>query len=237
VGNILSEVLVKNKTYEPLHPENITIKGKTVTIDYVVPAPPLVLDTWTNVKTTNFGFAVYKNNATVAIQNVEITQDNQLTITCNADLIGNIEVVYAGNTTAGTGNVSDSYTKTSRYTYFDDSADTKKENYTPQDKSGNKIYGQPYPMQNWSVGFYHQANVTATGLNQPVQPAIQVYPNPVTDRLNISGKAKEAVVSVYDYAGKRLLSTGNDQIDFSSFSNGFYLVGVEGSIFKINKTK
>jgi hypothetical protein len=228
--------LVENKTYEPLHPENITIQGTTITIDYAIAYPPLVLNTWTNVQATNFGFAVYKNNAVVPIQSVEITQDNQLTITCNTHLTGNIEVVYAGNTTAGTGNVSDSYAKTSRYTYFDDSADAKKESYTPKDRNGNKIYGQSYPMQNWSVGFYHQAEVTATGLNQPAQSAIQIYPNPAKEVLNISGKAKNSIVSIYDYAGKQLLVTAKEQIDLSSFSNGFYLVGVEGKIFKISKT-
>jgi hypothetical protein len=172
IGNILSEVLVENKTYEPLHPSTITIAGNTVTIDYFVPSPPLVLDTWTNIKATNFGFAVYKNNAAVSISSVEITRDNQLTLTCNTDLTGTIEVVYAGNTTTGTGNVSDSYAKTSRYTYFDDTADAKKESYTPKDKSGNKIYGQNYPMQNWSVGFYHKAEVTsdwkAPDANDPI---------------------------------------------------------------------
>jgi hypothetical protein len=158
MGNILYDVLLENKNYKPVYPENISITDKSINIDYHVPAPPLVLDSRLNAQAANFGFAVYEDNVSRQIEKVEVSGNNRIVITCNTSLTGKVEVVYAGNTTAGTGNVRDSYNRASLYTYFDDSSQTKKESYTPQDENGNKIYGQTYPMHNWSVGFYHEIN-------------------------------------------------------------------------------
>lgn len=69
---------------------------------------------------------------------------------------GTVEITYAGQGRSGSGNLRDSDKFHSMYTYFDDSADSLKENYTPEDEDGNKIYGKPYPMYNWCVAFYKQ---------------------------------------------------------------------------------
>jgi hypothetical protein len=154
MGKIAYDVLVDHKDYHPVYPLNTAINGTDITITYHVPTPPLVLDTCTTDAATNYGFVVYKNNLQATIQSVEVHNDNQIVIRCAETLTGTVEVAYAGKDSRGTGNLRDSYDYTSKYLYFDDSADTKKESYTPTDPNGIKIYGQPYPMYNWSVVFY-----------------------------------------------------------------------------------
>ena len=236
IGNILYDVLAENKTYTTVHPTNFTINGNKLIIDYYVPEPPLVLNTWTNNKATDFGFSVYNNNSTTIIQGVEIVDGNKVVITTDKDLTGKeIEVVYAGNKTTGTGNVCDSYSHISKYTFFDDSADTKKESYTPKDKVGNNIYGKNYPMQNWSVGFYYKFP-TKTGLSDNhIGKRINVWPNPTTGIVNIENMSYDQSVSVFDYIGELLMQSKSSQLDLSSFTNGVYFVKTSNVVYKIIK--
>ena len=156
-GRILYDCLVNGKRYEAVHPTHFSVSGKLLTIEYAVQFPPLVLDTWTANTAKNYGFAVYKDNEAVNIKNVKVVNGNQIVISCSNDLTaGSIEVVYAGSTTRGAGNVCDSYSSPSMYTYSDDTQDSLKERYTPKDKSGDKLYGKNYPLQNWSTGFYQK---------------------------------------------------------------------------------
>jgi hypothetical protein len=156
-GRVLYDCLVNGKRYETVHPTHFSVSGKVLTITYAVQFPPLVLDTWTATIAKNYGFAIYKDNEEVSIKNVKVENGNQIVISCSTDLkVGSMEVVYAGNTTRGAGNVCDSYSVPSMYTYYDDTADALKERYTPKDKSGDKLYGKNYPLQNWSTSFYQK---------------------------------------------------------------------------------
>ena len=158
-GELMSKSLIKklvNKSdAETLKPTNFDVNGKKITIDYHVPVPPLVLDTWTTPMQSNYGFEVYKNNSVVTISSVELLGDNQVEITCNTDLTGKVEVVYAGTTVNGSGNLRDSDDVGSMYTYYNDSGDSLQESYTPTTQNGGSIYGQSYGLQNWSNMFYY----------------------------------------------------------------------------------
>lgn len=230
----LYNVLVSKNTSEPIYPENFSFEGQTIAIDYHVPVPPLVLDTWTNSKATNYGFVVYKNNVSLPISKVEITTGNRIVLTFNESLVGNIDVVYAGNTTVGTGNVCDSNVSTSMYTYFDDSADSKKETYTPQNKNGSKIYGQSYPMQNWSVSYYKSFNVSTSGIQEVEKVndnSVVVFKNSNNQIVVNCNKynGQKGIISVYNMAGQKLVimpTTGTSTLVSNFFSPGFYFVTV-----------
>lgn len=71
----------------------------------------------------------------------------------------------------------------------------------------------------------------ATGLSGGVSESIKIYPNPVTDRLKISGLKGSARAGIYNIHGQ-LLSTfvtdGNDrEIDVSDLSPGVYMLRFE----------
>jgi hypothetical protein len=176
-GEILAKVYYKTQVlgedFRPLQPKEIirTDNPKQIKIRYHVPAPPLVLDTWTVKQYTNYGFEVYKSGAKQSISSVAIEGDGVL-LTCTQDLSGAaIEVAYAGSATSGHGNLRDSDDYPSVFTYLDlDKKDadgnfifyrkSQGVSYRPTDEPKNQssqvIYDQPYPLCNWSLAFYYQ---------------------------------------------------------------------------------
>ena len=154
MGKALYNVFVKGIDCKPIFPTNYTINGNKIIIDFYTPVKPLVLDTWTKEAITNMGFMVYNNGSEVTINAINIIDGKSIVLDCASALNGYVEIVYAGQGRNGSGNVRDSDRFHSMYTYFNDSEDSLKENYTPQDENGNKIYGMYYPMYNWLVAFY-----------------------------------------------------------------------------------
>jgi len=233
MSKTLYNVLVSKNTFGPIYPENFSFSGQTMAIDYHVPVPPLVLDTLTNSKAANYGFKVYKNNYTLPISKVEIT-GNRIILTFSQSVTGKIEVIYAGVPTRGTGNVCDSNVSTSMYTYFDDSADSHQESYTPRNKNGSKIYGQPYPMQNWSVSYYKSFNVSTTSIidvQKVTDNYLVVFKNSNNQIVVNCNKLNDqkGMISVYNMAGQKLLnmlSTGTSTLVSNILSPGFYFVMV-----------
>lgn len=151
----LYDVLVRGEHYKPVFPTNYTINKNQLIIDFYVPVPPLVLDTWTKETITNMGFIVYNNSTEISITDVTV-KSTSVVLTCASELSGIVEVIYAGQGRSGSGNLRDSDTYRSYYSYFDDrkTAPSKRENYTPRDQKGKYIYSKPYPMYNWCVNFY-----------------------------------------------------------------------------------
>ncbi len=171
----LIDELVLQKKYKTLHSNKFDISGNKITISYDVPVAPLVFDTWTTAMETNYGFALYKDGVAQTISKVEIINNSQVEITCNSALIGTIEIVYAGNTTNGTGNLRDSDGALSKYTYFDDSADSKQATYLPLAQDGSSMYGKRYGLQNWSDMFYQSISVPDTSSSVFSQAALGDY--------------------------------------------------------------
>lgn len=153
----LYDILVRGEYYNPVFPMNYTINKNQLIIDFYVPVPPLVLDTWTKETITNMGFRVYNNSTEVSITDVAV-KGTSVVLACASALSGTVEVTYAGQGRSGSGNLRDSDTYHSYYSYFDDreTAPSKRENYTPKDQEGAYIYGKPYPMYNWCANFYHK---------------------------------------------------------------------------------
>ena len=230
MGKILYDELVDKKPYTPVYPKNFTVKDDSLTIEFHVPSPPLVLDTWTNAKASYYGFSVYKNGSTVLLKSVELKDNDKVVITANDHLTGEIEVVYAGNKTSGTGNLRDSYEYASMYRYFDDFADSKKETYTPKDMNGIKIYGQHYPMYNWSAGFYKKINQNSSSISTNAGSRISIYPNPAKDFIEIASIPDNSIIRIVDATGKvvETMVCSNEPMRIAlNLSRGIYFIKIE----------
>lgn len=71
--------------------------------------------------------------------------------------------------------------------------------------------------------------VSTTGLNEIFQIGLNLFPNPVSEMLNISGPIKfnKAFIKVYDLLGKEVISTQFEQdkgLDVSNLNNGMYFM-------------
>ena len=67
----------------------------------------------------------------------------------------------------------------------------------------------------------------------------KIYPNPVTDKINVSGVSTISNASVHDFNGRRILETElsnvNSSIDLSMLPFGVYLLKIKGQTFKFVK--
>lgn len=248
ISKTLYDVLVRKHSFKPVQPKKITINDRTVTINYHVPVRPLVFDTKLTPQISNYGFNVYKNNSVVGLSRVQIVDDTTVVLTAYSSLTGKIEVCYASNPQIASGNLRDSDNRTkSMYIYFDDSADSKKESYTPKDEYGSPIYGKNYPLYNWSVGFYYSYDTNATEVDNPIQSASTgIFPNPVKDTATLfyqAGNCSKPELEVYNQAGKmvmkkKLAPTDNKiLVNCSQFPAGQYVYAIlsEGKV--IGKSK
>lgn len=174
-GEILGKVYYKTKVlgedFSPLQPLEIsrTVNLKVLKIKFLVPQLPLVLDEMLVSKMTSYGFEVLLNGSKKIISNVSADGDC-VYITCISDLIGDVEVIYAGINNTGHGNLRDSDTYPAFLNYLDldkknlngtyvferDAAETTlRPAYEPKDARG-VIYDKPYPLYNFSVAFYYK---------------------------------------------------------------------------------
>ncbi|SHE32827.1 hypothetical protein SAMN05444274_10164 [Mariniphaga anaerophila] len=158
IGKTLCSKLIFNKISSPIYPTKFDVQGNKVTVQFFVPTPPLIFDTWTSDYRKDNGFQIIENDTDIAITDTKI-EGNKVVITCSQNLTGAIEVIYAGYKRYGAGNLRDSDPWKSYYSYYDDRSALVKERYTPLDKKGGvAIYGKIYPMQNWCVPFYMKIN-------------------------------------------------------------------------------
>lgn len=160
VAKALYSVLVKGETPPTMIAKNVEFNDNTIFIDYYVPVPPLRFDTWTVNAIKDMGFRVYLNGEQVTINNIEIIA-NTIVIHCDVIFDGIIEIAYATNfgsiDTRGIGNLCDSDSWASLYTYADDTAIelTDVSIRRPSDEHGLMIYGNKYPMQNFASHLYY----------------------------------------------------------------------------------
>lgn len=161
VGEYISKVyyrtILKGEKWKPLQPRKITKSGtNTLIIDFVVPCPPLMFNTWHARPITDYGFRLRLNGKTfVPISSVSITGSTQVTIVASSAInVGDIEIGYASYGYAY-GNLcdSDEYKALTNYTELPSQL---KPSFEPKDKSGNIIYNQPYPLNNYCVQFYYK---------------------------------------------------------------------------------
>lgn len=104
--------------------------------------------------------------------------------------------------------------------------------------AGEAVIGDIFNGKSLGQGFWLGAIEGVVLSNEDFTLEVQttVYPNPVTDYLNISFKdmVGEAFdISVYDINGKRIYrneitdSTSNETINFSGYSSGLYILNIE----------
>lgn len=65
--------------------------------------------------------------------------------------------------------------------------------------------------------------------------AVTIYPNPVTNVLNIGGADNGDPVSIYNALGQKVLETFDRSVNVASLSDGVYFVKVRNEVFKVIK--
>lgn len=119
-------VVVEHGTWEPLRPKTVTRAGNVVWIRFIVPTPPLVLDTKLATDPGNFGFEYADDGpSSPSIASVAVTGADTVAITLSAEPTGsNRRIRYAftgvlgaraGLQTGAHGNLRDSDATPSRH--------------------------------------------------------------------------------------------------------------------------
>ncbi|MDP4238850.1 MAG: hypothetical protein Q8904_05190 [Bacteroidota bacterium] len=172
LGKVYYQTKVLGEKFRPLQPKEIsrTESNNVLKVKFLVKHLPLVLDQLILPKMKDYGFEVYVNNSRQTISSVSIT-DDCVYLTTTGSLVGDVEVVYAGEDTGGSGNLRDSDPYTSFFKYIDldkkntdgtyvfprDASETTlRPDYEPKNASGTVIYDQPYPLYNFSISFYYK---------------------------------------------------------------------------------
>ena len=98
----------------------------------------------------------------------------------------------------------------------------------------NQVGSTEYVCDPHAGNMYGTVTVTSStaGISENKLLSFEMYPNPVSDKLNIqlpSGSEK-AEVSIFDYTGRlvssKTISSNDTSIDVQSISNGIYIIRV-----------
>ena len=169
IGKQLAETFLWGMADRTVIDRAITVEGSKVCIDYEVPVPPLVADTYTVQAQPNYGFSVYVDGVGVTVEKAEV-QNTRVVLTCGQELHGKVAVKYAGNAVGdrehrGIGNIRDSDRYTSLYLYADDTNETSSAgntvDYRPKTADGESLSGKHYPLCNWASHAYREIIVSA----------------------------------------------------------------------------
>jgi hypothetical protein len=122
-----ARIVLEGRRWEPLHPGKVTRAGSVITARFVVPVPPLILDTARVTDPGNFGFEVVDEaGAPVAITGVALAGADAVTVTVATAPRAGWKLRYAftgtprtcpGNTRGPRGNLRDSDATPSNYGY------------------------------------------------------------------------------------------------------------------------
>ena len=121
-------VVVEHGTWEPLRPKTVTRSAAVITVRFLVPAPPLVLDTTHASDPGNMGFEYADDGpATPSITSVALSGADTVTVTLSAEPTGanrriryaytGVQGAHAGLQTGARGNLRDSDATPSRNGY------------------------------------------------------------------------------------------------------------------------
>jgi hypothetical protein len=250
LGKVYNKVKIQGENFIPLQPKNIRRDlndAKKVIIKFHVPVPPLVIDTKTMPQIVDNGFLIYHKRATQTITGIQLISDDEVEITCAADLTEDIDITYAGQNANGQGNLRDSDPYQAVFTYVDiDKKDrngnyiyprsnnrTLRPAYEPRNAQGEIIYNQPYPLYNFSVGFYYRLPKgqnelqIISGVNDVSVKKNELEIVQTGNMVKIVMPAPEAVtLKIFDLTGKLIKDFGHQlQYTFSlEFLNkGVYL--------------
>ncbi|BEG97950.1 T9SS type A sorting domain-containing protein [Bacteroides sedimenti] len=260
LGKAYYQTITLGKKFRPLQPLEISRMDdkRTLRIKFLVPQKPLVLDEMLVRKAPDYGFEVFNNGVEVNILNVSV--DNEYVyLTCENDLDGDVELIYAGTNNSGQGNLRDSDSFPASYSYQDLDKKNQDNSYVygrdisettlrpdnePKDSEGI-IYNKPYPLYNFCVAFYyklmtgmltyHVPNLDTSNDSLPINFA-KVYLNEGILKIetNISDIVK---IDLLDISGKQIIIfplEDNDGLKLYSFdlphmSKGVYFVRIASS--------
>lgn len=172
LGKVYYKTAVLKEKFRPLQPCKIsrTNNPNQLKIEFLIPVKPLVMDSLILPKVKDYGFEIYLANVKQTIKSIRII-DDCVYIDCASHLTGMVEVAYAGQNTAGNGNLRDSDPYQSFFTYIDldkkngdgsyffsrDATETTlRPTYEPKNANGLVIYNQPYPLYNFGISFYYK---------------------------------------------------------------------------------
>jgi len=126
-GKAYARTVFEGRRWEPLRPVKVTHAGGSITAKFVVPVPPLVLDTQRIVDPGQYGFEVVDAaGAKVAISSVTLAGTDTVTIALASVPAGSLRLRYAytgvpqtcpGASAGPRGNLRDSDTSPSQYGY------------------------------------------------------------------------------------------------------------------------
>ena len=169
IGKQLAETLIWGDADCTVLDRSVAVEGAKVYIDYEVPVPPLVADTYTVQEQPNLGFSVLVDGVGVEIQSAEV-HNTRVTLTCVKELTGKVAVKYAGNAVGdrnhrGIGNLRDSDRYSSLYSYVDDADETSSAgasvDFRPKTADGDGLADKKYPLWNWASHAYREIIVDA----------------------------------------------------------------------------
>lgn len=157
IAKSLYEVFVLDRECSAIMPTELYVKNSTDVEIAFSSESELVVDTYTTAAVADYGFEIYLDGEKQTITSVEVV-NNVVRLFTGVNLVGEVEVIYAGQGSSGAGNIRNSRNCTSMYSYFDDrvTSPDKSETYTPVDQEGEYIYGERYPLYDWVGNFYYK---------------------------------------------------------------------------------
>ncbi|MCD7972385.1 MAG: T9SS type A sorting domain-containing protein [Candidatus Azobacteroides sp.] len=256
LGKVFYKKVVLQEDFKPLQPRKIVKESaQTLSVEFLVPEPPLVFDTEIIHMIPDYGFSIKDNAGKKSIISLEI-EGNKVRITCDAPFTGEITLSYAGEEFQGHGSLRDSDPYTGYYAY--ENLDRKDEQgqfiFTREDSEStltpahdpSSLYGKRYPLYNFCVNFYYRIPEGETEYHVPylssppvnINKTEKVNPLSVTytnNRLFITGGSTlEKKVEVYNLYGKCILNTlCEEQLDVSFLPAGGYIIQVRSGEEKI----
>ena len=103
-----------------------------------------------------------------------------------------------------------------------------------------RTQSSPFPFQsNSPYGSYDNIIIKLQSsvynyINEYTTPIIRIYPNPTKQIVNFGEVINN--VEIYDYSGKLIKSEANtDKIDIEWFSDGFYILKLDNTLYKVIK--
>jgi hypothetical protein len=126
-GKAYARIVFEGRRWEPLHPTKVSHAGGVITAKFVVPTPPIVLDTERVIDPGNYGFEVVDAaGARLAVTAVAVVAPDTVTVTLAAPAPAGARLRYAytgvphscpGRFVGPRGNLRDSDATPSQYGY------------------------------------------------------------------------------------------------------------------------
>ena len=253
LGKVYYKTCILGEEFKPLQPIEITRnpeKSNEISIRFLVPKLPLVIDSRLVESQKNSGFVLYNNGIEQTLTGISI-KDDCVILTSASPLTGNLEVSYATQKTNGHGNLRDSDDYGAFFNYIDldkkvnneyvyprdENETTLRPNYEPRDENYKIIYDRPYPLYNFSVAFYYKIPQgenkylvpSLSGTDKTIKNSTLIYQN--GNYITIQLPSEETgEATLFNLNGQHLKSVtlNNSRTNFSikELNKGIYIIKI-----------